>query len=356
MSIETVLGPIDASQLGKTAMHEHVLVDVTSRRREQASRCSAWELPVSLQTHAAVRSNPSLHRDNLLLEYDLMVEELQLLADSGTRSLLDVTAVGLRGDIARLPELSRRTQVHIVASTGFYKEASWPAEIRGWKGPQFEHHMVTELRDAVRGAEFRAGHVKCGLSTMSEPELDCLRVSAAVAAEHGLSMTIHPSFGDPDGPVRAAKIAIETGLAPERVVMAHCDAFLCELSLDRLIVDPASWGLRLDKVKAVLDTGATASIDCFGQAWTDELYGWITEADWQRLAGLFQLLGQGYSAQLVVSCDIAKKMLTRRFGGHGYTRVNDWVIPKLLELGVPPSDIDQMLVHNPARILERRRP
>lgn len=353
MSVETVLGPVEASQLGRTAMHEHVLVDGTSRRREQASKFSDWELPVSLQTHAAMRSNPSLHRDNLILECDHMVDELRLLAESGTQSLLDVTAVGLRGDIARLPEVSRRAQVQIVASTGFYKESSWPEEIRAWKGPQFERHMATELGDAVRGADFKAGHVKCGLSTMSAAELDCLRTSAAVAVGNGVSMTIHPSFGDPAGPVRAAKLAIEAGLPPERIVIAHCDAFLCELSLPRLIVDPASWGLRLDKVKAVLDTGVTASIDCFGQAWTDELYGWITESDWQRLAGLFQLLGQGYSGQLVVSCDIAKKMLTRRFGGHGYTRVNDWVIPQLLELGVPRADIDQMLVRNPARILER---
>jgi phosphotriesterase-related protein len=351
---QTVLGPVDCGDLGVTAMHEHVLVDGTSRRRPHEADHESWHEPVSLRTLAALRANPSLHRDNLVLEFGDMNYELSLLAASGTRSLLDVTALGLRGEIARLPELSRNSGINIIASTGFYSESRWPAEIHGWDEPQFKKHMSAELTGAVEGTEFIAGHVKCGANAMSAKEIMSLRASAAIAAEYGVSLTVHPSLSDPAGPVRIAQIAMASGLRPERLVVAHCDGFMTELSLPRLVEDPGTWNLRLDKVRELLGLGVTASIDCFGHSWSDEARGHLVEADWQRLAGLVQLLREGYAAQIVLSCDVAKKMLTRRYGGHGYTRVNDWVVPSLLRHGVAQSHIDQMLVRNPARILARQ--
>jgi phosphotriesterase-related protein len=350
---QTVLGLIDSSELGITAMHEHVLVDDSAHPRAHESGPESWHQPVSLQTHAALRANPALHRDNLVLEADDMEQELALLAASGTHSLLDVTAVGLRGAINRLPELSRHSGIHIIASTGFYSESRWPARISQWGDSQFKRYMADELNVAVEGTQFTAGHVKCGANAMSDREVVSLRACAAITAEYGLSLTVHPSFTDPAGPARIVRIAMESGLRPERLVIAHCDGFMTELSLPSLMNDASTWGLRLEKVREVLALGATASVDCFGHSWSDEVREQLVEADWQRLAGLLQLLREGYASQLVLSCDVAKKMLTRRYGGHGYARVNDWVVPSLLKYGVPQSQIDQMLVLNPARILAR---
>lgn len=352
--VQTVLGPVPHTGLGPTTMHEHVLVDGSFRNREEACRSPAWHEPVGLCTHAALRSDLSLHRDNLILTADHMERELRLLAESGTRTLLDVTAVGLRGELAALPDLSRRTGLHIVASTGFYKRSSWPAGIRDWSAQRLRQHMRTEIDEAVTGTDFRAGHVKCGLGDLGEDDERCLRACATVAAERGLSLTVHPSFSDPAGPARIVRIAADAGLAPDRVVVAHCDGFMVELSLRRLVTDPSSWGLRLDQLREVLGLGATASVDCFGHAWSDERRGQLVEADWQRLAGLYRLLQEGYAGQLVLGCDVARKMLTRRYGGHGYTRVNDWVLPTLRDLGVPEGQIEQLTVANPARILGRR--
>jgi phosphotriesterase-related protein len=351
--VQTVLGPVRADDLGVTAMHEHVLVDGSFRRRAEESRFEAWHQPVSLETLAALRANPSLHRDNLVLDPDDIEGDLSLLSASGTHSLLDVTAVGLRGAIAYLPELSRRCGIHIIASTGFYTERSWPADVHHWDKRQFRNYMSAEISHAIDSTKFMAGHVKCAVSVMSDKEILCLHACAEVAAEFGLSLTVHPSFTDPAGPVRIVQIGMTAGLRPDRIVIAHCDGFMVELSLSLLVTDPSTWGLHLEKIRAVLETGATASIDCFGHSWADEARGQLVESDWQRLAGLIQLLREGYAPQIVLSCDVAKKMLTRRYGGHGYARVNDWVVPSLLQHGIPSSQIDQMLVANPARILGR---
>ena len=49
-----------------------------------------------------------------------------------------------------------------------------------------------------------------------------------------------------------------------------------------------------------------------------------------NLAGLLKLIKLGYGKQLVVGCDIYQKIQTQGWGGHGYSRILDYLKPLLL--------------------------
>ena len=125
---------------------------------------------------------------------------------------------------------------------------------------------------------------------------------------------------------------------PERIVIGHGDAFFVESSLERLVDDPGSWGLRLDYHRELLARGYNLTIDCFGHDWGREDEGWVIETDWQRLAGLVALIGEGYADQLALGCDVFTRSLHRRGGGAGYRYLLDWVLPRLRERGVDDAD------------------
>lgn len=345
-SVRTVLGDTSTRELGRVSMHEHVLVD--SRGRSSGPRPDDWEQPIALDAHARIRSAPRSRAANLVLDAHDAPSELAALRSSGGGALLDVTAVGMRGTMRELPKLSRSSSVHIVASTGFYVEESWPSAVVGWNRKRRLGFMRNELSDRITDTEFRAGHVKAALSTCSDAELETLTAAAEAAAEGGVSLTVHPSFTDPAGPARIVDLVESAGLSADRLVIAHCDGFITELDFHKLVKDPTTWGLRLDVVEGLLARGVVVSFDCFGHEWGDRR--WV-ESDWQRLSAVYHLIAAGHARQIVLSCDVAKRSLTRRYGGHGYSRVLDWAVPTLVDLGVSLRDIDAMLVETPARIL-----
>ena len=47
------------------------------------------------------------------------------------------------------------------------------------------------------------------------------------------------------------------------------------------------------------------------------------------------------------------KSLLHKYGGWGYDHILQHIIPMLDEVGVTKAQIDQMLIHNPARWLDR---
>jgi phosphotriesterase-related protein len=214
--------------------------------------------------------------------------------------------------------------------------------------------MVREIKEGIGDTGVKAGHVKIAITDLSLRQERALRGAARAAKETGLSLTVHPGFGIGSDGRRIVEILLAEGLPAPRIVIAHADGFLVELNLQRLVLDPSSWGLRLDYHRALLARGVNLSIDCFGHMWSPEREGELIEHDWQRLAGVVALVREGYSPQLVLGTDTFLKILTRRGGGRGYARLPRYVLPTLRALGVSDFDIRQMTEVNPARILVLR--
>lgn len=370
--IMTVLGPIAPESLGFTSMHEHILLDssgVYPRRHERAVSTEvraayqaglpadlkdAWSGTVSLATSGLLRGNLVLVRDNLVIDdEDLMMAEVTDFKETGGAAMLDVSGIGLRTNVAGVQRIAQRSGVHVVVSTGFYTEDSWPEQYHGFSIERFHRHMVKEIEEGIDDTSIKAGHIKLAVTDLSLAQERVLRAGARAAIDTGAAVTVHPGFGIGSDGRRIATILIAEGLAPERIVIAHADGFLVERDLRTLILNPESWGLRLDYHRALLDQGVNISFDCFGHLWNYEMLDEIIEHDWQRVAGVVALVKAGYSSQIVLGTDTFVKMLTRRYGGEGYSRLTRYVVPLLRRLQVAEYEIRQMTVEAPARVLAK---
>jgi len=129
--------------------------------------------------------------------------------------------------------------------------------------------------------------------------------------------------------------------------------FFASQDIASLATDPLASRVNVDFARELLDAGFNVSVDSFGHFYDAEPLGRTFIADWQRLAGLLQLTRTGYAGQIVLGTDVYLRILTRRRGGEGYTRLPTFAVPMLQRLGVPAEQIAAMTVGNPARILAR---
>ena len=362
-SVVTVLGEVPPEQLGFVSMHEHVFVDGSCLYRhfktespELAAKLTSCEdKPVCLENLGAVRRNPYALRDDLMLDDEaVMTDEVAEFAAAGGRAILEVSAPGIRVMTPALRRLSEATGVHLIASTGLYVEPSWPDEMRGASLDDYAAHMRRELLEGIDGTDIRAGHIKVGIKELTSQQELVLRAAARVSAETGASVTIHPGFKLGGNQRTVLEMMVREGMDPARLIMAHASAFFTASAGDlraRILFPEATWRLTLDSSLELLDRGVTLSVDCFGHQWEFEAIRVHNEEDYERLAGLVELVRRNYEQQLVLGCDIFRKSMTRRFGGDGYRRLPEAVVPLLRELGVSDYAVRCMTIDNPARLL-----
>lgn len=346
----TVTGPIEPEALGVTSMHEHVLAD---------GSCYAWstelEPKLEIDQLGSIRRQVEVNRRNLVVDDVAMVEaELAEFAAAGGCTVVDMSTPGLRVDPAVLPQISERSGVQIITGTGLYIARSRPQCWSDAPIDELADWMVGEIEDGIDGTGVRAGQIgEIGIERLDEGDRRLLRAAVRAADRTGVSISIHPGFGEGSDGRAIADVMVDEGASPGRVVIGHGDAFLVEHSLRALVDDPGSWSLRLDYHRELLARGFNVSIDCFGHDWGREDDGWMIETDWQRLAGLVALLREGHADQLVIGCDVFTNSLHRRGGGHGYRHLLDWVVPRLRESGIPNDEIEMIITGNPARLLTR---
>jgi phosphotriesterase-related protein len=354
--IMTTAGPIAPEELGWTSMHEHILMNgrvLRNNMKPIENPPIPPEEPMSIENVGLISHNGMLTYDAVDLQDEaLMLAEVGDFKAWGGDAMPEVSAVGIRCNVPGVKRIADATGVKVVACTGFYVRASWPEE---WRDREFEDYrafMMSEVRDGIEGTGVFPGLVKIATSQLEPDEERALRAGARVAAETGLSLTIHPSRKVGVGPAELVGIAKEEGLAPERVVVAHMGSGFVEKDLKTLVTRPESWKLNLDEARRLLDTGATFCTEFLGQNVADEIGGTVGSTDWQRLAGVYALIDEGYQDQIVLGTDTCAKMLTRRFGGEGYLRLLRFVLPTMRDiLNVHERVLRKIFVENPARIL-----
>lgn len=358
--VMTVSGPVSPGALGLTSMHEHVFCDLRAYRQVEVEVLAAHDgadVAYELSTRALMCDGaPFLSSDNCLLDdSEVMSAEVEGFHALGGRTMLELSCWGLRTDVAGIAEIAQQTGVNVVIGTGFYIGASWPAWASAMDEAELEEVMVSEIETGAGETGIQAGHIgEIGITDLGERDQRTLRAAARAAVRTGVSVTVHPGWEESCDGRMIAPILLGEGLAPERIILAHGDAFLVEHDLHRLVREPEqTWRLQLDYHEALLSQGVNISIDCFGHDWNIGPRRWLIETDVQRLAGVVALLERGYANQLVLGTDICFKMLTSAGGGRGYRHLVGWVLPKLRDLGVEQHVIDKLTVGNPARLLAR---
>lgn len=333
--IETVLGAVDAATLGVTSFHDHVASDSSRLQRAGADPGPASDR-VGPDTVDYLRESMLALADNLRLDDDdLAVHELRLAAAAGLRTLVDATSWGLGPDHARLPDISRRSGVAIVCSYGAYIRRTLPEWLADLDERALERHFVTALVDAVPGTAYRAGILGIMGTTgeLPEDEKRMLRAAARAAVTGGSSLTVRL---DPDARngLEALALCTDGGLAPDRVVFTNADEFL----------DASYWS-------DLADAGAVLEV-CFG---TEAVHRGRVEnpSDAERLSFFVDFCAAHRRSRHVLGGSLWTKAQLVAHGGAGYGHLVADIVPALVRGGIPRARLDEMLVDEPRRLLDR---
>ncbi|HEU5416582.1 MAG TPA: hypothetical protein VFV41_02740 [Streptosporangiaceae bacterium] len=357
--VMTAAGPVAADSLGLTSMHEHVLCDVGAYRIEESAvvaRMGDIDLGCGISERGCLEEQGFfLSSANCRLDdHDVMGAELAELAATGMSAVLELSCPGLRTDVAGVASLAAAAGLSVVVSTGLYIEPSWPPELARLAEDGWEAFMVGEVEEGIGQTGIRAGHIgEIGITDLGPRQSSLLRAAARAAVRTGVSVTVHPGWEPGSDGLAILPLLTAEGLPPERVVLAHADAFFVEHDRRKLISDPHARQLRTDYHREVLDAGANISVDCFGHRWNVAPNHWVIETDVDRLTGLVALVEAGYADQIVLGTDTCFKLLTRRGGGLGYRHLTATILPLLRELGMKEKDIITMTTTTPAAILSR---
>jgi phosphotriesterase-related protein len=338
--VMTVRGPIAPDQVGACFTHEHILFDwgltywtepTTDEERALA------DAPISLANRGVLDRNPFLIKENFWHEsvHDAAREVADFKA-SGGGTLVEVTPLGQGRDPVGLRRVSELTDVHIVASTGYYIEAGHPAWLANRSIDDLAAVLVRDITEGIDGTDVKAGFMgDVGTTKSVSPnEEKSLRAVARAHLQTGVSFGIHVDPSDQQG-MRVVEILTDEGVKPGRMVMEHMDE------------QPyADYQLR------VADTGVFMEFDTWG---SEFYYGppyMVPEPrDMQRAACVKNLIDHGHLDQLLMAQDVWLRQLMKKYGGEGYDSFFRYGIPWLKKAGVTDEQIHVMLVDNPRRLL-----
>jgi len=313
--VQTVLGPVDADQLGFTLSHEHVV-------------CGS---------PGVVRAWPALFggREALLARAHKVLVRVR---EDGVRTMVDATTFDLGREVDVLVDASRASGVHIVAASGMWLAPSLAITARTTQ--QLTDWFTADVETGLDGTDVRAGIIKVASETELTPMEE--RVLEAAARAHvatGVPILTHSLARVRMGEQQAAVLE-RFGVDPGRVVIGHTD-------------DATDIGYPL----GLLDRGYLVGFDRLPNGRLPE-YG--TQSVEARMDMLAELAARGYADQVVMSHDdpIWAGLLTdedqRRHVESNpdvISFIPRTILPGLRERGVSEDAIEGMTIRAPRRWL-----
>jgi phosphotriesterase-related protein len=342
--VQTVLGPVDTSDLGITITHEHFLIDfrVVFLQPQGPGEDALAREPITLQNLGWVRFNWASNLENLRYEDEqLAIREGRHYARAGGRTVVDATSVGLKRNPQALATISKATGLHIVMGSGYYVQPAHPTGYGARSPDDVAAEIVRDISQGVDGTGVRSGII--GEIGCSWPWTDDERKSvlAAVMAQHetGAPLLIHPGRGE-SAPMEIVNFIVRNGGDLKRTIIGH---------IERTIFTPGG----LDELAA---TGVYLEYDLFGHDSSYYPFAPTTYMpnDAQRIEQIERLIAGGHLDQLVLAHDICSRHRMKEYGGHGFDHIPVRVVPWMRARGITQGQIDRMLIQNPARILAFR--
>ncbi|MBN1917431.1 MAG: hypothetical protein JW889_05940 [Verrucomicrobia bacterium] len=343
MRVTTVCGEIEMDALGVTLPHEHLLIDLRNQYADPADpeRRRLGLRPVCPETVETVRRDPYALRDNLLLDdIECAVAEVERFRDAGGRTIVDCTSRGLSPRPDALATISRRTGVNVIAGCGHYTQDTHPADMANRSIGQIADEMVRDLTEGIDGTGIRAGVIgELGTSaTILAQEEKVLRAAAKAFGAVPRAIYVHTYPWGKEG-ATAARLLVDGGVDPARIVICHID-----VTLD------------LAYLRDLLTLGVVIEFDDFGKEFQPDaaegaFAGGRFATDAERVQVVRQLLNAGFGAQLLVTTDICLKCMLHAHGGSGYGHILQNVVPMMREAGIEQPLVNQLLIETPRRIL-----
>jgi phosphotriesterase-related protein len=343
--VRTVLGEVEARELGATMSHVHLTLDILCWYQQPPTPelLRLAELPLSLENLSLARRNGLMVKDNLVQrDVDLAIREVREFKRAGGGAIVDMELPGIGRDLPALRRISRETGLHVIASTGWYTAGSHPPEVAGMSDTELRDRMVREIEEGVAGNIGEIGMSGLPQDPCFPEEERVLRAAARAQARTGASLTVHPNVGTHGSRERPVD-----HLDHYIGVLEKEGADLGKVYLSHMGFYPFETAVR------VLDRGVGyVSYDHFGHEEYYEIMGpgRAFPRDKEEIERVMQLVEAGYAERVLVACEIGWKTCYKAYGGFGYAHVLDHVVPWLRDCGASEAQLQTILVENPARL------
>jgi phosphotriesterase-related protein len=319
-TIATAHGSTTSDALGKTLMHEHLVIGYPGSE--------------SHTTH------PGSARSE---QFKVCVDKIQKLQALGYRTLVDPCPNDLGRDVELAAKVGQATGFQIICATGLYKqsEGGYPYwHFRSSFGPQVDamaELFVRELTEGIGSTGIRAGIIKIasGPGQITDYEKTVLQAAAKASNATGAPITTHTDQGTMGD--QQQKLLTELGVPASRIVIGHSCG-----------TDDHAYHMGIAR------GGSYLGFDRFG---IDMLF-----PDAKRVASLVRLIRAGAGDRVVVShdsvwCWKGEPIPAERLAAIGDeafdpTFFSRKIIPRLREEGIAEQAIDDLLVANPRRLFE----
>ncbi|NMC45421.1 MAG: hypothetical protein GYA52_01180 [Chloroflexi bacterium] len=318
MKVNSVNGPIDTKDIGRTLIHEHLAsVDLS-----MINAFSDWFSEEEM--------------------YSKFCERVERIKKYGVKTIVDQTPINLGRNIYWLHKASERADIQILCATGLYHMED-PFITREVDAEYMAEFFIRDITEGIQGTSFKAALIKCATDKQrgeSEVNKIMIRAAAIASAETGAPIATHTNSKLHQG-LYQQKIFFENGVQPHQILIGH--SFDC---------------LERDYLTALLDNGTYVGCDQIGiihRAKTEDLA--------ECVADLINM-GKGYERQIVLSHDGVvvndyaysftrwRRDETKNTSIGSYDEVFDVMIPELKKRGITQELIDVMMVDNPRRYFE----
>ena len=321
-TIQTIRGPVDAAEIGRTYVHEHIFVLTPDVQQNYPDEWGDEEQRIADA-----------------------VAKLTALSESGVRTIIDPTVVGLGRYIPRIQRVAEQVpDLNIIVATGCYTYKDVPLFFHH-RGPALNAALgvempdpmvdmfVGDLTEGIAGTGVRAGLLKCAID---EPGMTpgVERIMRAVARAHlitGAPITVHTHPGTRQG-LAVQRLMAEEGVDPSRIVLGH-----------------SGDSEDADHLSTLAEAGFWLGMDRFGinLATTFEA----------RADIVVEMCRRGFAGQMMLAHDAACYIdwidpdVLAFLPDWNYLHIEHDVLPYLRQHGVSDEQITTMLVDNPRRYL-----
>ena len=316
-TINSVLGPLDTTDLGFTLSHEHVV---------STSAGIQYVYPEFIDREGSMR---------------LGISDLREAYAEGLRTIVDVTTIDLGRDIKSLEQVSRESGVQIVCATGTWLDI--PREF--WKATpdMIAPLYIREIEEGIEGTGIKAGIIKVANDkggVTPEGEI-ILRAAARAQRATGVPISTHT-------------------YALERVGEEQVRIFEDEgVDVNRVYIGHSGDTTDTDYLICLMEKGAWIGIDRYPGGLTPGSIGWE-----ERTKTAKKLIDAGFGGQIMLGHDWCSTLHAanrefqhrrRQQNPDSYLFISRRVLPRLREMGVAEDTIDQIMVENPRRFFESDR-
>lgn len=296
----TVKGPIEASSLGPTHIHEHLYV---------------------------VPNDLPKYEDYTLDDIDRSISEAISFYNAGGGTLVDLTPINYGRNPLALKKISEASNVNIMFVTGFHKEEFQPKWLDDMSDKEVYDFLFHEINEGVTSEKLLPSAMKIGtsLNEITDSEKRIIKIAGNIQRDTHIPMITHCENGTMG--LEQLELLKNSGADLSQVCLSHVD-----LTRD------------VEYIEKICETGASVSFDHVGRE--------LSSKDSQSIAMLKQLVEDGFEEHICLSGDMGRKKYFRSYNGKPGL---DYILTefrKLLLKEISEDSYEKMIHDNPHRILK----